>query len=67
MTDSHKTVIKSEDRNIKLISYMSEITSSGQFYIDFNFAVQFLDPYNSSNKINLIDLFNPKNIDIYVK
>ena len=36
MTDSHQTVIKSEDRNIKLISYMSEITSSGQFYIDFN-------------------------------
>ena len=60
-------VKSSEDRNISLISEMGEISSSSKFYIDFNYAVEFRDPYNSSNKMNLIDLFNPKYIDIYVK
>ena len=60
-------VKSSENRNISLISNISEISSSSKFYIDFNYAVEFRDPYNSSNKQNLIDLFNQKNIDIYVK
>ena len=29
--------------------------------------MQFRDPYNSSNKMNLIELFISENIDIYVK
>ena len=53
-------VKSSENRNISLISNISEISSSSKFYIDFNYAVEFRDPYNSSNKLNLIDLFNPK-------
>ncbi len=46
---------------------MGEISSSSKFYIDFKYTVEFRDPYNSSNKMNLIDFFNPKYIDIYVR
>jgi hypothetical protein len=60
-------VKSSKDRNISLISEMGEVSSSSKFYINFNYPVEFHDPYNSSNKMNLIDLFNPKYIDIYVK
>ncbi len=50
----------SEDRNISLISEIGEVSSWSKFYINFNYTVEFRDPYNSSNKMNLIDLFNPK-------
>ncbi len=53
-------VESSEDRNFSLISEMGEISSFSKFYINFNYIVEFRDPYNSSNKMNLIDLFNPK-------
>ena len=46
---------------------MGEVSSSSKFYINFNYKVEFRDPFNSSNKMNLIDLFNPNYIDIYVK
>jgi hypothetical protein len=60
-------VKSSKDKNISLISDIGEISSSSKFYINFNYTVEFRDPYNSSNKMNLIDLFNLKYIDIYVK
>jgi hypothetical protein len=60
-------VKSSKGRNISLISDIGEISSSSKFYINFNYTVEFRDPYNSSNKMNLIDLFTPKYIDIYVK